>query len=46
MLLFCGSIYLGDLAGIRLGPTAPLGGILLMAGWVLLAISAAAAAAR
>jgi uncharacterized membrane protein YgdD (TMEM256/DUF423 family) len=40
MLLFCGSIYLGDLAGIHLGPTAPTGGLLLMAGWLLLAASA------
>jgi uncharacterized membrane protein YgdD (TMEM256/DUF423 family) len=40
MLLFCGSIYLADLAGIHLGPTAPAGGLLLMAGWLLLAASA------
>jgi uncharacterized membrane protein YgdD (TMEM256/DUF423 family) len=40
VLLFCGSIYAGELAGIRIGPTAPVGGILLMAGWLLLAASA------
>jgi uncharacterized membrane protein YgdD (TMEM256/DUF423 family) len=40
VLLFCGSIYLIVFAGIRLGPTAPTGGICLMAGWVLLALSA------
>jgi uncharacterized membrane protein YgdD (TMEM256/DUF423 family) len=44
LLLFCGSVYLGDLAGLRFGPTAPLGGILLMAGWLLLALSAVLAA--
>ena len=40
VLLFCGSVYAGELAGIRIGPTAPVGGILLMAGWLLLAASA------
>jgi uncharacterized membrane protein YgdD (TMEM256/DUF423 family) len=44
LLLFCGSIYAGELAGVRLGPTAPAGGILLMVGWVLLAVSAVLAA--
>lgn len=39
-LLFCGSIYLADLAGIHFGPTAPAGGLLLMLGWLLLAASA------
>jgi len=42
LLLFCGSIYLGELAGVRIGPTAPAGGILLMLGWLLLAASAIA----
>lgn len=42
LLLFCGSVYLMTLAGIRLGPTAPLGGLLLMAGWLLLGASALA----
>jgi uncharacterized membrane protein YgdD (TMEM256/DUF423 family) len=40
ILLFCGSVYLIAFAGVHLGPTAPTGGILLMAGWVLLALSA------
>ncbi len=43
-LLFCGSVYLGELAGLRFGPTAPIGGILLMLGWLLLALSAVLAA--
>ena len=38
-LLFCGSIYAIDIAGASLPPTAPAGGILLMLGWVLLAVS-------
>ncbi len=40
VLLFCGSVYLGDLGGVRLGPTAPAGGVLLMVGWALLGLSA------
>ncbi len=44
IVLFCGSVYLGDLAGVRLGPTAPIGGVLLMAGWLLLGMSALLAA--
>jgi uncharacterized membrane protein YgdD (TMEM256/DUF423 family) len=44
MLLFCGSLYMSDLAGIHLGRAAPFGGILLMAGWALLALSAVLAA--
>ncbi len=43
LLLFSGSIYLAELAGVHLGPTAPTGGLLLMAGWLLLAASAIAA---
>ena len=39
-VLFSGSIYLIVLAGIRLGPTAPAGGLLLIAAWLLLAGSA------
>jgi uncharacterized membrane protein YgdD (TMEM256/DUF423 family) len=39
-LLFCGSVYVGEMAGVWVGPTAPTGGILLMIGWVLLAVSA------
>ncbi len=39
-ILFSGAIYAGELGGVRLGPAAPTGGILLMAGWLLLAVSA------
>ena len=38
--LFCGAVYALALSGIRLGITAPLGGTLLMAGWLLLGLSA------
>ena len=38
-LLFCGSVYAG-LAGVHLGPVAPVGGTLLMLGWGLLGASA------
>jgi uncharacterized membrane protein YgdD (TMEM256/DUF423 family) len=44
LLLFCGSVYFGELAGLRFGPTAPIGGTLLMLGWLLLALSAILAA--
>ena len=43
VLLFSGSIYLMTLADLRLGPTAPTGGLMLIAGWLLLAASALAA---
>lgn len=37
-LLFCGSLYLLSLAGWRwMGALAPVGGLLLIAGWLLLA---------
>lgn len=39
-LLFCGAVYAQALTGLRLGPVAPTGGILLMLGWLLLAVSA------
>jgi uncharacterized membrane protein YgdD (TMEM256/DUF423 family) len=45
ILFFCGSLYLRSssaLSGIEfswLGPIAPVGGILLMAGWVLAGLS-------
>jgi len=39
-LLFCGGVLANALAGVSLGPVAPAGGVLLMAGWVLLAASA------
>ncbi len=40
LLFFCGSIYLLILAGVRLPWIAPVGGMLLMAGWALLGIAA------
>ena len=40
VLLFCGSIFLLALAGIRLGSVAPVGGTLLMAGWTALGVAA------
>jgi uncharacterized membrane protein YgdD (TMEM256/DUF423 family) len=39
-LLFCGAVYLRALAGVSLGMVAPVGGTLLMAGWLLFATSA------
>jgi uncharacterized membrane protein YgdD (TMEM256/DUF423 family) len=42
MLLFCGAIYANHLGGVNPGPVAPVGGVLLMVGWVLLAASALA----
>ncbi len=38
-VLFCGSVYAGVL-GVAVGPVAPVGGVLLMGGWALLAASA------
>ena len=38
-LLFCGALYVLALTGMSLGPTAPAGGLCLMAGWLLLAVS-------
>jgi uncharacterized membrane protein YgdD (TMEM256/DUF423 family) len=40
MLLFCGSILLLAVRGLHLPSVAPAGGMLLMAGWVLLGLSA------
>lgn len=40
LLLFCGGVYAVGLFGIRLGAMAPVGGTLLMLGWLLLAVSA------
>jgi uncharacterized membrane protein YgdD (TMEM256/DUF423 family) len=40
LIIFCGAVYGLALAGWRSGALAPLGGILLMLGWLLLAISA------
>lgn len=40
LIAFCGAVYARGLAGVSLGPVAPVGGVLLMAGWALLAVSA------
>lgn len=40
LLAFCGAIYLLALRGLRLPHVAPTGGMLLMAGWALLGLSA------
>ncbi len=41
MLLFCGSLYLLALGGpALLGPITPLGGLVMMAGWVMLGVTA------
>ncbi len=40
LLLFCGGVYAIALGGLRLGPMAPVGGTLLMLGWLLLGLSA------
>ena len=40
LILFCGAVYSIALAGIRLGPMAPIGGTVLMLGWVALLVSA------
>lgn len=39
-VLFCGAVYALALSGVRLGIIAPLGGTLLMVGWLLLGLSA------
>ena len=36
---FSGSLYLMALAGLRVGLVTPMGGLLLMAGWLALAVS-------
>ncbi len=40
VLLFCGTVYAGALGGPHLGVLAPVGGTLLMLGWLLLGLSA------
>ena len=40
MVLFCGAVWSGAAGGMHLGPVAPAGGVLLMAGWLLLAAAA------
>ncbi len=39
-ILFCGAVYSLGIAGISWGILAPTGGFLLMAGWLLLGVSA------
>jgi uncharacterized membrane protein YgdD (TMEM256/DUF423 family) len=40
MVLFCGAVWAGALSGQSLGPIAPLGGMLLMLGWGIMALAA------
>jgi len=40
IVLFCGSIYALGLGATRTAPAAPIGGALLMLGWLLLGLSA------
>ncbi len=41
IFLFSGSLYLLSLTGLKwLGPVTPLGGLFLIAGWLLLALGA------
>lgn len=40
IVLFSGSLYLMTLAGLKLGPVTPLGGVLFMAGWACLGLAA------
>jgi uncharacterized membrane protein YgdD (TMEM256/DUF423 family) len=39
-VLFCGAVYAVALGGVSLGGLAPIGGTLLMLGWLLLGVSA------
>jgi uncharacterized membrane protein YgdD (TMEM256/DUF423 family) len=38
--LFCAGVYALALGGVSLGPVAPAGGLVLIAGWLLLAAAA------
>lgn len=40
IVVFCGAVYALALAGVMLPMVAPVGGALLMLGWVLLGLSA------
>lgn len=40
IVLFCGAVYAFALGGLQVGPMPPVGGMLLMLGWILLGISA------
>lgn len=44
ILLFCGAVYVPLFGGPSLGMTAPVGGTLLIAAWIVLALSALKAA--
>ncbi|MGE0418251.1 MAG: DUF423 domain-containing protein [Acetobacteraceae bacterium] len=46
IVLFCGAVYSLALGGIALGMLAPIGGTLLMVGWLLMALSALRAPRR
>jgi uncharacterized membrane protein YgdD (TMEM256/DUF423 family) len=39
LLLFCGAVYALALGGVHMAMLAPVGGLLLMLGWVLLGMS-------
>lgn len=41
IVLFCGGVWFVVLRGVSPGPVAPVGGTLLMLGWLLLAIAGA-----
>jgi uncharacterized membrane protein YgdD (TMEM256/DUF423 family) len=40
ILCFCGAVYALGLGGVQVASLAPVGGVLLMAGWALLGLSA------
>lgn len=40
VIVFCGAVYTTTLAAGPFGPAAPVGGTLLMLGWLLLTVSA------
>ncbi|HTN30658.1 MAG TPA: DUF423 domain-containing protein [Pseudomonas sp.] len=40
IVLFSGSLYLMTLAGLKLGPVTPLGGLLFLIGWACLGLHA------
>ena len=46
IVLFCGAVYALGIGSVRLGVTAPIGGALLMLGWLLLGLSALLARRR
>jgi uncharacterized membrane protein YgdD (TMEM256/DUF423 family) len=40
LLMFCGAVYASAIGGVSLGRVAPLGGGVLMLGWLLLLVAA------